>query len=100
MKAGKLILIALNLLAFSPKIDRLAQEEALNASVRNVGADLERGAPRKAGDSFGIAKTKSLIEFRIDPDFCTLPQFGANKIHEIQALAPLVRREALRTQIG
>jgi hypothetical protein len=68
----------------------LAQKEALNARVRNGRADFERGPARKASDSFGIAETKSLIEFRIDPKLCVFPQFDAYKIHEIKALTALL----------
>jgi hypothetical protein len=88
-----LILIRLYLLGLTSKIDSLAQKEALNARVRNGRADLERGAARKAGDSFGIAETKSLIEFRIDPKLCVFPQFDAYKIHEIKALTALLGRK-------
>ena len=88
-----LILIRLYLLGLTSKIDSLAQKEALNARVRNGRADFERGPARKASYSFGIAETKSLIEFRIDPKLCVFPQFDAYKIHEIKALTALLGRK-------
>ena len=58
--------------------------------------DFERGPARKASYSFGISETKSLIEFRIDPELCVFPLFDADKTHEIKAFTPLVGREALQ----
>ena len=90
VRSGELILIRLYLLGLTSKIDSLAQKEALNARVRNGRADFERGPARKAGNSFGIAETKSLIEFRIDRELCVFPEFDANKIHEIKAFTALI----------
>ena len=55
---------------------------------------------RKAGDAFGIAQSKTLIDLRIDPEFGALPQFGADEIHDVPALAALVWIEAVRPEIG
>jgi hypothetical protein len=57
-------------------------------------------APLGKPDSFGIAETKSLIEFRIDPELCVFPQLDPYKIHEIKALTALIGRKALRADIG
>src|SRR6202040_2281810 len=64
------------------------------------GADLERGAARKAGDALCVAQAKTLIDFRIDPELGALPQFGADEIHGVPAFTALVRIEAVRAEIG
>jgi len=99
IRTGELILIRLHFLGFAAKIDGLAQKGALNAGVGHGRADFERGAARKTGNSLGVAETKALIEFRIDPELSVLPQFGPDEIHEIKALTALIGRKSLRAEI-
>src|SRR6202030_2698160 len=98
--AGELILVGIDLLGFAAEIDGLAHEGALHPRIGYRGADLERSAARKAGDALGVAQANTLIDFGIDPELGAPPQFCADEIHGVPALAALVRIEAVRPEIG
>ncbi len=100
VRASELILIFRDLLRRTAEIDGLANEGALNARIRHRGADLGGIAVRKSRHALGIAEPKTLDDLRIDPELRALPQFCADEIHGVPALAALVRIEAVRAEIG
>src|SRR5262249_40493907 len=97
---AKLICRRIHLLAVAAEIDGLSAESARNAGIGYRLAFFERCAARKPGNAGCRIEAKTLIDFRIDPQFSALPQPHAEKRGGVPGFAPLVGDEAVWPDIG
>ena len=97
---GKLVDAGVNLLRLAAEIDGLPDECTVQARVGIVGSHLVGFPTGKAGDAERAAETKSLIDFRIDPEFRAMPQPQAEIGGGVEGLASGVGIEAVLAAIG
>ena len=79
LRPGELIDVRFQLLRIAAEIDGLANESALHADIRVIGADLVGFRAREAGDAVRVADAEALIDFRIEPEFGAFPKSQAGE---------------------
>jgi hypothetical protein len=67
LRPSELVEIRSNLLGVAAEIDRLPDEDALQAQIRGRGTDLVGLPVGKSRDAMSRGKPEALIDLRIDP---------------------------------
>src|ERR1700738_1026983 len=97
--SGKLVEAAVDFLDLAAEVDGLSQERPVQTRVGIIGADLVGLAARESRGAYRCAKSKTLIDFRIDPRFGALPKPHACVQGDVRGLAAGIRCEAVPAAI-
>jgi len=100
-RVTELVRVRLDILRLSAEIECLSGKEALEPEIGNRLSDLVGLAARKSGDPHRVAKTESLIDFRVRPGFGAFPEARAQIKRRIERLvAAAAGIEAVGSTVG
>ena len=100
LAAGKLVDGGVDFLGLAAEVDGLADEGSVQARVGIVGSHLVGFPAGIAGDAERLAEAKSLIDFRIGPQFRAVPQPQSQVCGGVDGLTSGVGMETVLAAIG